>query len=361
MQGAAPKTEAEREAERHALAAAIVPQGSTCLPLALKEDNAPRLELAAVGADAVLCAVDVDRQRLLGPVGCWKIDLAGSTLAYQEPAPLPGHNLDVMLDDRCARGFCLPKEAKAPAAKIAHMAWNLDGTKVAVLIGDDVHLFDGASKAHESAFNVRGEKGVTNDPVAVNFIGDMVFVEGSDQGPYSAVWGYKTDGTPIGPLTNIGGGKEEKPISTYHGSFSILDKTRVGVSERGMETLNMYEIDSGKRAKLVRKVPKPVCKPDEVDAYWHDGDKVTDKCKEAMDKSYGYLMGATAVMGSKSLLVVLRGDRVGELGVLDAKTLAEKKSIKLPWCEAGAKPEPQSDKSEKTAPKKGKAETKGDE
>jgi hypothetical protein len=33
--------------------------------------------------------------------------------------------------------------------------------------------------------------------------------------------------------------------------------------------------------------------------------------------------------------VLLRGDRLGELGVLVAKSLAEKKSIKTPWCADG--------------------------
>jgi hypothetical protein len=357
----APETEADRDKKRHDKALAIIPEGSTCLPLALKDEGAPHLELAAIEADAVLCAIDSDRTRLLGPVGCWKVDLASGALEYQAPSPLPGHNIDVSLDDRCARGFCLPKEVKLGSTKIAHIAWSLDRAKVAVLVGDEVHLFDAASKAHESSFGVRGEKGVTNDPFAVHYIGDMVFVEGVDQGPYSAVWGYKTDGTPIGPLTNIVAGKEEKPLSTYHGSFSILDKTRVGLSERGMETLTTYEIDTGKRAKLVRKVAKPVCKPDELDAYWHDGDKVTDKCKDSMDKQYGHLMGATGVMGSKSLLVLLRGERLGELGVLDAKTLAEKKAIKLPWCEKaeGAAPDKKPDKSDKPE-KAEKAEKKTD-
>src|SRR5205807_8706091 len=122
-----------REKKRRALAAAIVPEGSPCLPAALKDDNAPRLELAAVKGEAVICAIDGDRTRLLGPVGCWKIDLKEGKLAYQEPAPLPGRGLDVQIDDRCARGFCLPKEAKPPTTKVAHIAWNLDGTKVAVL------------------------------------------------------------------------------------------------------------------------------------------------------------------------------------------------------------------------------------
>jgi hypothetical protein len=228
------------------------------------------------------------------------------------------------------------------------MSWNLDGTKVAVLVGDDVHIFDAGNKTHESSFSVRGDKGLTNNGVGVHYVGDTIFVEGADEGPYSAVWAFKQDGTAQGPINALGG-KDEKPVSTYHGSFSVLDKTHVGLSENGMETLTTYEIDTGKRAKLVRKVGKLSCKPAEVDAFWHDGDKVTDKCKESIQKASGHLIGATAVMGSKSLLVLLRGDRLGELAVMDAKSLAEKKAIKMPWC--GAEGGEKSDQKEEAAPK----------
>ena len=89
--------------------------------------------------------------RLLGPVAL----LEGRPRERHarvpgRPSPLPGRGISVKLDDRCARGFCLPKDAKASATKVAHMAWNSTGTKVAVLVGDDVHVFDAASKAHES-------------------------------------------------------------------------------------------------------------------------------------------------------------------------------------------------------------------
>jgi hypothetical protein len=131
------------------------------------------------------------------------------------------------------------------------------------------------------------------------------------------------------------GGKDEKPVSTYKGSISVLDENRIGVSEHGMETLTVYEIDTGKRSKLVRKEKKPACKAAELDAYWHDGDKVSDKCKGSIEALSGHLIGATAVAGAKNFLVLLRGDRLGELGVLDAKTLAEKKAIKVQWCGEG--------------------------
>jgi len=329
------ETEEDREKKRTSAAHSIVPEGASCLPTALKDNTAPRLELAAIGSDAVVCAIDTDETRLLGPVACWKVDLGSGALVYQPAAPLPGRGISVLLDDRCARGYCLPKDAKVPSTKIARMAWNSEGSKVAVLVGDDVHLYDASSRAHESSFSIRGEKGVTNDPVAVHWVGDTLFVEGADQGPFSAVWAFKADGNAVGGIEAIGA-KDGKPISTFGGSFSLLDKTRVAVAEQGFSTVTVYETSNGQRSKLVRKLTKPPCKNEEVDAYWKDeNDKVTPKCKDALQKTFSYLQGATAVAGSKNFLVMLRGPRLGELAVLDSKTLAEKKAIKLPWCTGG--------------------------
>lgn len=328
-----PETEADREQKRRAIAATIVPEGSSCLPAAFKEENAPRLELAAIGKDAVVCAIDQDRDRLLGPIACWKVDLSNGKLEYKAAEALPGRGYSVLFDGACARGYCLPKE---PSNKVASIAKNLDGTKVALLADDDVHIFNAETKDHESSFSIRGDKGVTNTPKAVHYVAETVLVEGADDGPYAAVWVFKADGTQVGPITHLGS-KDEKPISTYNGSFSILDKTRVGVSEKGMETLTTYDVNNGARAKLVRKVGKLSCKPAELDAFWVGGDKVTDKCRDSINKASGALMGATVVAGSKNFLVLLRGDRTGQLAVLDAKSLAEKtdKAIKMPWCDAG--------------------------
>src|SRR5262249_19179294 len=160
-----------------------VPADSNCLPTALKDEDAPRLELAGIGKDPILCAVDTNKSRLLGTVGCWKVDLKNMKddnvpLLYQDPKPLPGHDVRNALEDRCASEFCLPKDTKVKDTKLVHMSWNLDGSKVAMLVGDNVHLFDAASKDHEASFSVRGDKGLTNDPVAIYFVGGEVFVEG---------------------------------------------------------------------------------------------------------------------------------------------------------------------------------------
>ena len=351
------ETEEDRAKKRHDAAVAIVPDGSTCLPTALKADNAPRLELAGEGADAVLCAVDTDPSRLLGTVGCWKIDLKNLDaktnmvgLVYDDRKPLPGHNVDVLLDGKCARGYCLPDGAKIDG-NVAHMSWNLDGSKVAVLVGDDVHIFDAAAKSHTSSFSAKVDKGPTTTPAAVYYAGDAIFVEGRDDST-DAVWGFKEDGSVIGAVTPLGG-KGDEPVSIVKGSFSIIDPSHVALADHGMETLTIYEVATGKRTKSVRKQGKLPCKPAEIDTYWKGGDKVTDKCRAALDKASTPLVGATAVMGKSNLLVVLRGERLGELAVMDPRSLSEtKKAFRLPWCEGGdaagggAAAEPAKDKSE---------------
>jgi hypothetical protein len=324
------ETDEDRAAKRLAAAHAIVPDGSSCLPMSLKEAGAPRLEVAAVNGELVVCAIDIEPDRLLGPVACWKVDLKASPigLAYMPAAPIPGRGLSVKLDDGCARGYCLPKDAKVPGDNIVQMAVHGDGAKVAVVAGDDLHLFDAASKAHEKSFSIRGEKGVTNKATAVHWVGDVIYVEG-DEGAAAAVWAFKPDGTAIGAIESIGG---TKPASTFNGSFSLLDKTRVAVAEQGFSTVTIYEGDTGKRSKLVRKLTKPPCKADELSAFWAGNEGVGPKCKDHMTKNFDHLIGATAVAGSKSLVIALRGSRLGELGLVDPKSLTEKSSLKLPWC-----------------------------
>jgi len=345
-----PETEEDREKKRMAAAKQIVPEGSNCLPDALKEPNAPRLELAAINGEAVICAIDNERDRMLGPVACWKVDVQTGDLEYQKPAPIPGRGFPVKLVDRCARGYCLPKDAKGDG-KAAYMAWNPDGSKVALHVGDEIHLFDASSKARESSFPIRGDKGVASDPTALYWVGDVIFVEASDGNANSPVWAFKAaDGAQMGALEGIG--KGAKPLSTHGGSFVILDEARIAVTEQGFTSVVTYEVASGKRAKLVRKLPKTPCKAEETEAYWKDQmDKVPAKCKEHMTKNFGPLVGADAVAGKKNLLVLLRDARLGEMAVMDAKTLAEAKAIRLPWCsdEGGGGEKPaKGEKSEKS-------------
>lgn len=329
-----PETEEDRERQRHADALKIIPDKSPCLPAALRNPNAPRLELAAIGTAAVVCAIDQERTRLLGPVACWSVAVSGSNpgaLSYQDAAPLPGRGLAVLLDDHCARGFCLPKDAKIPADAVALMAWNLESTKVAVLVSDDLHIFDAQTKAHETSFSIRGDKGVTGDPTEIDWNGEALFVQAND-GAASPVFVFKPDGVPVGPIEALGGGKAV--LSTRNGALLLLRPEEVAISEQGLTTLTIYETATGKRTKLVRKLPAPACKKDELESVWHDlNAQVSAKCRDYVTRNYAHLIGADAVKGSKNLLMLLRGPRLGELAVVDSKNLAEHKAIRMPWCD----------------------------
>jgi hypothetical protein len=329
------ETEEDREARRAAARRELVPEGTSCLPVALKQPSSFRLDLAAAGKDALICAVDIDPERLLGPIACWKVEnLADGKLAYEEPRPLPGRSIPVKLDGRCARGMCLPDETKLPDDQIVQLSWNEEGSKAALVAEDDVHVFDSATRQHETQFSIRGDKGVGNDPSAVHWIGETIFVEGADAGPAAYVWAFKLDGTPLGPLTALGV-KKETMLSTYGGAFVILDKERVAVAEQGYTTVTTYEAATGKRTKILRKVTRGPCKQAEYDAYWTDGE-VPEKCQAHMLKTFGHLIGADAVAGRTNLLVLLRGPRLGELAVLDVRNLKETSSFKLPWCDGTA-------------------------
>jgi len=329
------ETEAERAARRRAAAVEIVPEGSTCFPLSLKEQGAPLLELAAIDKQAVICAIDRDRARLLGAIACWRVDLGASGLIYQDdPKPIPGRNVSVLLDGRCARGYCIPKDAKVPDDNIVHMASSPDGSKVVVIAGDDAHIFDAAAKVRESGFSIRGDNGVTNTPTGVNWVGNSIFIQGSDDNDAeSYVFQFRTDGQAVGPLMALGGKKERK-LSTHDGSFLILDETRVAIAEKGFASVTAFEVASGKRARSVRRTTNGPCRKNEIESFWSGDGEIRPRCKTHLEKTFSHLIGADAVAGKTNLLALLRGPRLGELAVLDVRNLNEKKAIKLPWCKA---------------------------
>ena len=359
-----PETEEDRENKRKSQRLSIVPKGSPCLPLALKEPNGPALHLADVDGTARICVVDTDPARALGPIGCWDVDLKLAALDYKGTDPLPGGSFAAPFRDKCARGYCVPEGS--PEGKTALMSWNLDSKKVAMLVGDEVHLFDAGSKNHESKFSIRGAKGIQGDVSEIHYVSEgaspgAVFLQGGD-----AVWVYKVDGTAIGPIEPIGAGKDAKPLSTKLGSFTGFDKDRVAIAERGFTQMTVYEISNGKKSKgPSRKVSAGPCKNEELATYWKgEDDGISDKCKKHVAGMFGHLVNADLVRGERNFLALLRGPRLGEFGVLDPATLTEKKAILLPWCDApsagsaDASPAPEkADKSDKGA--KPKSTTRG--
>jgi len=296
----------------------------------------------------VLCAIDTDESRLLGPIACWTLDLQEGSLTYREPGPLPGRSFPVRLDGRCARGYCLPDDVALPTPAIAHMAWSNGGKLVAVaLIGSEpeIHIFSAEDKTHQGVVKPKdaehADKALPTDLAGFLFVGDVIAALGTPGDGGAPVFLFKSDGTPAGAIERLGG-KTKGPVSIERGSASVFGDGMIALGEDAMATLTTIEVATGKRAKLVRKPPKTSCKSKELDTMLAGtGGKVSEKCKKDYAKQYAPLIGALLVQGKKNHLALLRGDRFGELAVIDAKTLVENRHFAAAWCpEAAAEDTP---------------------
>ncbi len=314
---------------------AIVPEGSSCLP-----EEKLNLQVALAGEEVVLCGNDTDAERALGQIACWTIDKATGGLTYKAPAPLPGRAIMVKTEAGCALGYCPP--AKLPAGT-AHVALSTNGAAAVVVTGTTANIFDAESKKHKFEFDLADAElagnAIRGNVVDLVFVGDTLFVAAGESPSLTNVWMFKEDGKGVGPVGSPNP-KEKDPVSVHAGSLSVLDADHVGLSEAGMSALYSVEVATGKRAKLVRKLPKFSCSAKELAAYWSmDGSEIAAKCKSSIDPAMGPFIGADFIAGKKAMLGSLRGGRRGELVVLDLKTLAEKTTIKLKVCsEAGDAP-----------------------
>lgn len=338
-----PETEADREAKRLTAAHDIVPEGTNCIPTSLHPaELTPTLELGTIDRKPVLCAIDADEGRLLGPVACWDVDTKSGALTYRAPEVIPGRGFPVRLDGKCARGYCLPAE---PAAPIVHIAWSHGGDKVAVAIpGSDpeIHIFGAEDKAEQSVIRPKdeanGDKALPTDLAGIMFVGDVIGAIGvpTDDGS-QAVYLFKADGTPVGAVERFGG-KAKGPVSIKNGSVSVFGDGMLALSEDALTTVTTIDVKTGARGKLVRKPPKTKCKQKDLDALLAgSGDKASDKCKKDYAHVFEPLIGAPMVQGTNNHLILLRGERYGELAVVDAKTLVENRKLAAAWCD-DAKP-----------------------
>ncbi|MBP9084498.1 MAG: hypothetical protein KBG15_00205 [Kofleriaceae bacterium] len=328
------KTEADYARERANAIHAIVPEGSSCLP-----EEKLNLQVALLGEEVVLCGNDTDAERALGQIACWTIDKATGGLTYKAPAPLLGRAMMVKTEVGCARGYCPPTKLPAGAVHVAH---STDGAAAVVVVGTTASIFDVASKQHKFEFDLAAAElaanAISGNVVDMVFVGDTLFVAAGATPSMTKVWMFKTDGKGLGPVGSPNP-KEKDPISVHAGSLSVLDADHVGLSEAGMSALYSIEVSTGKRTKLVRKLPKFSCTPKELAAYWSmAGSEVAAKCKNTVDSAMGPFIGADFIAGKKAMLGSLRGSRRGELVVLDLKTLAEKTTIKLKVCSSDGEP-----------------------
>ena len=323
-------------AKRHAAALAIVPEGTHVPAGRAQGRRRAALELAAVGSATRSCARSTPTRR-----ACSAPSAAGRSTSTRRRARVPGRRRRCPATHRrqarrrAARGASACRRTRRlPADKVAHMSWNLDGTKVAVLVGDDVHLFDAASKAHAvERSRSAATRASPNDRSRSTSSATTIFVEGADQGPYSAVWAFKADGTPVGPITGIGG-KDEKPISTTTGLVLAARQEPRRARRAGLPT--RHELRDRRPASAQARAQARQARRASPTSSTRSGRTATrspTSARTRSTKAFGPLIGATAVAGQQEPARAAARRPPRRARVLDPKTLAEKKAIKLPWCE----------------------------
>jgi hypothetical protein len=317
---AAPKVGDEPDAARDAApidAAARLELARACLPVGLRAPGAPRLALGQLDRAAVLCAVP-DRG---APSACWKVELAdgfspAGALTPRRAAPLPGQALTARPGDAVLAPYPYASAGDAPV----QLAFSDDGEALAIRSGDRIRTYDASSPRPLHEIALAHEPGLAWG--ALHWIGHTIFVEGTRDGALG-VWAFdaRDEGAEIlAPATT---GRWHPAGST----FVALDLLRVGIAAPGLASLTVYDLTalhstarppardrSGALAPIVtgtvvrRACPAPPCDD---------------------DPSY---TGADLVAGTRSLVALLRGPRLGEIAVLDPATLAERRTIQLPWC-----------------------------
>lgn len=268
---------------------------------------------------------------------CWDVDAKTGALRPRPGMTVPpGHAIDAKLDDAgCTGGYCTgvkpdPDEDSGEALVMT----STDGAHVGVIpTGQHVmplYIFDAATKKLVRSILLADDKApantsITNAVQDAYYLGDTVYVVGTDAGPYTAVWAFGDDGTRLGL---IGGGDEG--FSIYAGSIDISDDSHVALADNWMEHVLVVSAKDRSTTTITRAVKPGPCKPHDFDP---DADHHGKACARKLAKDYEPYAGAKLVsLPDGSFLAASSAPRAGELVVLDGKKLTVKKRLHLKVC-----------------------------
>lgn len=304
-----------------------------------------RLDLGLVAGVPTLCARnDAEHAGLLG---CWTVDATGGALSVSTATSLPGHSQLGKTDaNGCIEGYCTTPKANADELLI--WATSTNGTHAVILRERTLFVFDAKTKQQTTVIPISDDKApentnIGNEPIEILYVGNALYVVGTDAGPYIAVWSYKDDGTRTGVITpgaepsNFGG------YSVFSGGVNVLDDSHVALANAGLQTMLIIRAADGAREELVRPVSTAPCTKDEVDYGLDLGDYevregdapigVSAACNKTIVKNFEPYSELDPIrLPSGDFLAALSGKGLGSLAILDGRSLMEKQRLKLSRC-----------------------------
>jgi hypothetical protein len=308
-----------------AVGAARAAADPVCLPKGVAVEESPlAADLGLVGGAPTICVTQSGEAPKL--VGCWAVDAKTGALSETAAIGLPGHSHQIVLDSRgCSGGLCLTKPPSNDSLN-AMVATSTDGAHAVISYGSELFVFDAATRKLVKTIHTVDEKAPDNTNVSnaitdVLYVGNTIYCEGHDAGPFAAVWAYKDDGTRLGNVDARG------QVMVYGGSSSVLDDGHAGFATGGLATLAVIAAKDGSRKNLDRHFKRGPCKKTEME----DGAEVGKVCSKHLDKNYTPYVGARLVFVPNGILGLVSQDHAPELAVFDRK-LVEKKRLKLALC-----------------------------
>lgn len=311
---------------------------SACLPSSLfpkdESESAPTLELGLVGGVPTLCALPTLEQA--GLMGCWSVNPANGTLSRSAATTRPGISQRGKTDARgCIDGYCIVP--RVPADEFLLWAASTSGTGVVIRRERALYVFDAGTKAQVRTIQLYEENApdgtnVSNEPVRLLYVGDTIYVIGSDAGPFMAVWAFKETGERTGVVTTTGKPGSEA-LSVYLGAANVIDDKHVAFSDVGLRRLLILS-PGGTRQEKVRAVSTAPCTKDEMQPVdIGEIDAASKACRRTLTANLvPYFSLVPVRLPSGDFLAALAGKLRGSIAILDGTTLKEKKRFKLARC-----------------------------
>lgn len=314
------------------IAARDAAAGGDCLPRALKDKHGKLwLSLGSVGGAPVACVFDDKRV-----VACWDVDIKNHALHARAAAPLPGHSYRVPVVGGCAAGWCGLDVDTGDAGDppTAVVATSTDGAHVAVgiTVGDfaqrTISIYDASTRKRVRTFT----PSISNILVDLCYVDDRVFVIGSDAGPFVGVWSARDDGSETHFIEDAHG----TMFNISLGGIRVLDEHRVALTDMSSEMMAIVTARSGDRVDVA--LPPRLrrgCSAGDLESLEEFNEPVGAACKQYLRREVIPYLGAPMIaQGDGTIVVALHDDALGQLAILDARTMREKKRVRLPICKS---------------------------
>lgn len=264
------------------------------------------------------------------PLACWDLDLATGAMTSRAAAPLPGRGYAVAFDRDCADGYCLPsdemRDAPEPDERYT-LATSTDGQRAVLwtaMRGSAGVVFDQRSRRVVAAIDASDDEGSADDAiVALAFVGSRIVRTGANAGIDERFLGW----TATGKRARMTAAMEEAGLQ-------VLSDHELGFVSALGTVLTTIDVASGRRRVATRVIAECNAQDREhlrTDAL--EAAAVRPACAAVWPRVGAPYVGAEWIhLPGGAYAVALTGAQVGELAILDGRTLRETRRVPLARC-----------------------------